>query len=247
MSRSFEARASGLIIGAVILAGLTAEALLGDYTYFGRAPEGPPSEFIWLAVPLCGVVGGFSGAFFSRILMSFPDALPLGAAEATKKHPAIFAALCGLGVALCGLGIDGGVYGTGYEQARAALYDPHSIPLAYAPLKLLATALSSVSGIPGGIFSPSLSIGAGIGASLSQLFHSTSPASIVLLGMVAYFTGVVRAPITGFVIVSEMSGNPRILVALMATAMIADGCARVVNREGVYHALSKRFVTPAAA
>jgi H+/Cl- antiporter ClcA len=64
--------------------------------------------------------------------------------------------------------------------------------------------------------------------------------------MVAYFTGVVRAPITAFVIVSEMTGDHGMLVALMAAALIADFCARTVNHEGVYHMLSKRFLgTPA--
>jgi H+/Cl- antiporter ClcA len=115
-------------------------------------------------------------------------------------------------------------------------------PPEYAPLKLL----SSISGVPGGIFSPSLSVGAGIGALIAPLFHTPATGSIVLLGMVAYFTGVVMAPTTGFVVVSEMSGSPRMLVALMATALIANACARMVNNEGVYHALSKRFVTPAA-
>ena len=63
----------------------------------------------------------------------------------------------------------------------------------------------------------------------------------MLPGTVAYFTGVVRAPITGFVIVPEMSGDHSMLVALMATALIADTCARFVNREGVYHQLARRF------
>jgi H+/Cl- antiporter ClcA len=60
--------------------------------------------------------------------------------------------------------------------------------------------------------------------------------------MVAYFTGVVRAPITGFVIVSEMSGDHGMLVPLMAAALIADGVARLIHREGVYHMLAKRFI-----
>ena len=115
------------------------------------------------------------------------------------------------------------------------------LPLDYAPLKFLATVLSSISGIPGGIFSPSLSIGAGIGADISRVFHGAAPGPIILLGMVAYFTGVVRAPITGFVIVSEMSGDHGMLVPLMATALIADLVARTINHEGVYHMLAKRF------
>lgn len=241
MSRSFEARASGLIIAAVILAGLVAEAILGNYTYFGFTSAALPIGTAWMAVPICGVAGGFSGALFSRILTAVPDALPGGAL--IRRHPVIFALACGLGVALCGLAGGGAVFGTGYQQARAVLHGAGQVPLAYAPLKLLATALSSVAGVPGGIFSPSLSVGAGIGADVARLFHHADPGPIVLLGMVAYFTGVVRAPITAFVIVSEMTGDHGMLVALMAAALIADFCARAVNREGIYHMLSRRYLS----
>jgi len=243
MSRSFEARASGLIIAAVILAGLVAESLLGNYTYFGFTSASLPIGTAWMAVPICGVVGGFSGALFSRILTAVPDALP--GRTLIRRYPVIFAALCGLGVALCGLLGGGAVFGTGYEQARAVLHGTGQVPLDYAPLKLLATALSSVAGVPGGIFSPSLSVGAGIGADVARFFHNADPGPIVLLGMVAYFTGVVRAPITAFVIVSEMTGDHGMLVALMAAALIADFCARAVNREGIYHMLSRRYLAGA--
>lgn len=242
MSRSFEARASGLIIAGVIFAGLVAQAILGDYTYFGFTSAALPIGTAWMAVPICGVIGGFSGALFSRILVAVPDALP--GRTLIRRHPVIFAALCGLGVALCGVIGGGQIFGTGYEEARAVLHHTHNVPLDYAPLKLLATALSSVAGVPGGIFSPSLSVGAGIGASIARFFHHAQPGPIVLLGMVAYFTGVVRAPITAFVIVSEMTGDHSMLVALMAAALIAEFCARTVNREGVYHMLSKRFLEP---
>lgn len=241
MSKSFEARASGLIVAAVILAGLVAEALVGNYTYFGFTTAALPLGTAWMAVPICGALGGFSGAAFARILVAAPDALPGGARF--RRHPVMFAGLCGLGVALCGLLSGGQVFGTGYQQAHAVLHHTGTVSLDYAPLKFLATALSSIAGVPGGIFSPSLSVGAGLGADVARFFHHADPGPIVLLGMVAYFTGVVRAPITAFVIVSEMTGDHSILVALMATALIADFCARAINREGVYHLLSKRFLT----
>ena len=113
MSRSFEVRASGLIIAGVILAGLVAQAILGDYTYFGFTSAALPIGTAWMAVPICGVIGGFSGAFFSRILVAVPDALPGRAL--IRRHPVIFAALCGLGVALCGLAGGGQIFGTGYR------------------------------------------------------------------------------------------------------------------------------------
>lgn len=244
MSRSFEAKTSGLIVGAVILAGLTAQVLLGDYTYFGFTGAELPISAAWLAVPLCGVIGGFAGALFSRCLVMIPDALPPRLGAWIWENPVSFAMLCGLGVSLCGLASDGTTFGTGYEQAREMLHEatPGNVPVGYAPLKLLATALSAISGIPGGIFSPSLSIGGAIGYDIALLFHQVTAGPIVLLGMVAYFTGVVRAPITGFVIVSEMSDNHGLLVALMATALIADACAQLINREGVYRQLSRRFL-----
>jgi H+/Cl- antiporter ClcA len=242
MSRSVEVRASGLIIGTVILAGLTAQTLLGDYTYFGTTNAALRIGTAWMAVPLCGVIGGLSGAIFARILVAVPDHLPSRPRQWIADHGVAFAMACGLGVALCGLASAGAVYGTGYEQARAVLHSTGSIAWYYPPLKFLATALSSVSGVPGGIFSPCLSIGGGIGAMVAMLFHHAAPGPIVLLGMVAFFTGVVRAPITGFVIVSEMSGDHSILVALMAAALIAEVSARFLNQQGVYHLLSRRFM-----
>ena len=242
MSRGFEIKTSGLIIGAVILAGLTAQAILGNYTYFGTTNAYLPIGTAWMAVPLCGVIGGFAGALFSRILVAVPGKLPTAMTHWIKTHPVLFAALCGLGVALSGLASGDMIYGTGYQHAKAVLHHTGMVPLEYAPLKLIATALSAVSGVPGGIFSPSLSIGAGIGADIARFFHHAEPGPIVLLGMVAYFTGVVRAPITGFVIVAEMTGEHSMLVALMATAVIANSCAGLINKDGVYHLLAKRFM-----
>ncbi|MEA1651789.1 chloride channel protein [Nitrospirillum sp. BR 11164] len=115
------------------------------------------------------------------------------------------------------------------------------LPL-FGPAKWLATALSSVSGIPGGIFSPSLAVGAGLGAELGHLLPGANAEVAVLVGMVAYFAGVVQAPITAFVIVLEMTGNHAMAVPIMAGSLIGCGAARVMGAEAVYHALSHGFL-----
>ena len=163
MSRSFEVRASGLVIGTIIAAGLTSLAFLGNYTYFGTSGAVMPFGIDWLAIPVCGVLGGLLGGLFSRLLIVFAFGFPGRVGDLIKKHPVIFAGVCGLLVAVCGVASGGTVYGTGYEQARAVLHDQQQVSLFYAPLKFLASVLSSISGIPGGIFAPSLSVGAGIG------------------------------------------------------------------------------------
>lgn len=242
MSRSFETRTSGLIIGTIIAAGVTSMAILGNYTYFGTTEAVLHHWRDWLAVPVCGVAGGLMGGLFARTLIAFGAGLPGRAGRWIKSRPILFAIGCGMAVALCGFLSGGAIHGTGYAEAKAALHAQEALPIAYAPLKMLATIFSSICGVPGGIFSPSLSVGAGVGSEIARLFPETPAGALVLLGMVSYFTGVVQAPITGFVIVSEMTDNHELLVPLMLAALIAQGTSRLICREGVYHALSKNFL-----
>ena len=242
ISRSFEARTSGLIIGAVILAGLTSLALMGDYTYFGSTAAMLGSFSDWLTVPICGVLGGLLGGLFSRTLIWAPRNIPGAIGQWVKAHPVGFAVLCGFGVAVCGYLSGNTIWGTGYAQARGLVHGSHVLGWSFTPLKFIASALSSVSGIPGGIFAPSLAVGAGLGADVARFFPSAPLGAVVLIGMVSYFAGVVQAPITSFVIVSEMVDNHQMLVPLMAAALIANASSKLVCREGVYHALAKRYL-----
>jgi H+/Cl- antiporter ClcA len=242
MSRAFETRTSSLIIAAVIAAGLTSIALMGNYTYFGSSPAALRNGLDWLAIPLCGVAGGLAGGLFSRILIIMARGLPNAVGRAIKRHRVVFALLCGFAVAICGLISGDTIYGTGYSQVKAALEDGATLPTDFGLLKFLATTFASISGIPGGIFAPSLAIGAGIGTNIASLFHGAPLAAIMLLGMVSYFAGVVQAPITAFVIVTEMTDNHAMVVPLMAAALIAHATSKLVCEEGVYHALAKGFV-----
>jgi H+/Cl- antiporter ClcA len=244
MSRAFETRTSSLIIGAVIAAGLTSLALMGNYTYFGTSAMGLRNGIDWLAVPLCGVVGGLAGGLFSRILIAVAQGFAGPIGRTIKLYPICFAATCGLAAAICGLASDGAVYGTGYSQVKAALEGGSQLPSSFSALKFLATTFSSISGMPGGIFSPSLAVGAGLGSDIASLFHGVSPAAIMLLGMVSYFSGVVQAPITAFVIVTEMTDNHAMVVPVMASALIAHASSRLICKEGIYHALAKGFIAP---
>jgi chloride channel protein, CIC family len=120
------------------------------------------------------------------------------------------------------------------------------LPLGFGVLKFLATTFASVSGMPGGIFSPSLAVGAGIGSNIASFLPGAPLAPIMLLGMVSYFAGVVQAPITAFVIVTEMTDNHAMVVPLMAAALIAHASSRLICKEGVYHALAKGFIERAS-
>jgi len=238
LGRSFEARSAGLIIGAVIAAGLTGLALLGDYSYFGSTGARLPFGEGWVSLVVCAFLCGLAGGLFIRLL----EGVGRGRiGRLVRARPILFAAGCGLLVAALGLWSDTSVHGTGYGQAKAIL-DGGPIDPCFGPLKFLATAVSAVSGIPGGVFSPSLAVGAGLAASLAWALPAVPMAPLSLIGMVAYLSGVVQAPITAFVIVLEMSDDHALVIPLMVAALIADGASKLVSREGLYQVLARRFL-----
>lgn len=238
MSRSFEQRTSGTILTAVVIAGVTAIAIQGPYTYFGVSDASLPLSSSWLAVLICGVLGGGLGGLFSRGLISSTRKL----APWHSKFPLRIALICGLGIAVIGIFSGGSTYGTGYDEARLLVTGEGELDPSYPFMKLLATFISYLSGIPGGIFAPSLATGAGIGAFFAQWFTAVPVEAIVLLGMVGYFTGVVQTPITAFVIVLEMTGNNGMLLPLMLTALIAQGTSKLICPEAIYEAMAVPFL-----
>ncbi len=248
LSRSFEERTSGTIFTAVIVAGVTSIALAGNYTYFGTTQAALSEPRMWLAVPVCGVLGGLSGGLFARAMLWLRRGLPgrLGAWQSTM--PIRFAFACGLLVALLGWLSSGMTFGTGYAEARELVQQEETAPNdGFAPLKALATLVSYVAGIPAGIFAPSLAVGAGLGGSLASWLEFAPGGAIVVLTMAAYFAGVVQAPLTSLVIVSEMTGNRSLTLPLMAVTLLGRGASALVCRQSLYRALAQAFMPAVGA
>jgi H+/Cl- antiporter ClcA len=155
----------------------------------------------------------------------------------------ILAGCCGLAIAVIGIASGGNTFGTGYQQAKSAV-EGQALPLLFFVEKLLAGFLSMISGIPGGIFAPSLSVGAGLGSTLGTLFGG-SIALAAILGMAGYFSGVVQAPMTAFVIILEMTGDHEAVIPIMAVSMIGYVTSRILSREPLYHGLSRVFIAAA--
>lgn len=246
MARSFDRRNSSMILIGVILAGMTAIYVHQDnYNYYGTSPVDIDFSWVWLGVVVCGVVGGLLGGSFSFVLINGARKLrPL-----VQRHYLLVAAVCGLIIALIGVLSDGHTFGTGYIEARQIVSCTGSdscvveTGLMYPVYKILATLASYLSGIPGGIFAPSLASGAGLGSNMATLFPPELASTIVILGMVGYFSGVVQTPITAFVIVMEMTDNQDLVLALMATSMIASGASKLICKKPIYYALAESFMT----
>ena len=238
MARFYEERATGMLLIAVIIAGIVALGFLGNYSYFGESSAHFDQLRDWVAVPMCGVVGGLLGGTFSYLLVRGMRHLRPYAG----KYGLLIAAACGLVIAILGLISHSASYGTGYEQARSVLMSGSDVGVGFPFYKMLATLASYFSGIPGGIFSPSLSAGAGLGADLAPLMPYAPVGTVVLLGMVGYFTGVVQTPLTASVIVMEMVNDQSMVFPIMAAAFIALGASKLICRTPIYWSLAEEFL-----
>jgi H+/Cl- antiporter ClcA len=245
LSHSFEGRTSGTVLTSVILGGIATVALVGNYTYFGVTAASFDFGAGWLAVLVCGLTGGLAGGLFSRLLIVAARGLPGWLGGFAQRRPVGFAVGCGLAMAGLGLLSHGATYGTGYPQARALVAGTAHLPAVFFAEKFAANVVSYVSGVPGGIFAPSLAVGAGLGRWLANLMPFAPPAAVVLLGMGAYFSGVVQAPITGTVIVMEMTDNQAMTIPLLAASLLALAASRLVCRRPLYGTLARRFILPA--
>jgi H+/Cl- antiporter ClcA len=240
LSKSFEERASGTTLTTVILSGVVAIALVGDYTYFGQPQVLANASSITPAVLLVAAVCGLGGGLFSLVTLVSTRRLPAAIGRLRTERPALFAALCGLLVAALGTLSGSLTYGTGYEEARSILENHAHLAWFYAPARALATLLSYLSGMPAGLLAPSLSVGAGFGQLLADHLGQSSVVPFAVLGMCGYLAGVTQAPLTSFVIVMEMTAQHGMVLPLMVTAAIATSISRLISRP-LYQTLADRY------
>ncbi|HEV6965302.1 chloride channel protein [Roseateles sp.] len=230
LSRRFEQRNSGLIIAAIVLAGLMAVSAFGNTTYFGviRVPSLAPGFIVpaVLVTLACGTLGGL----FSRLLHASLTDVGSPTGRWQSKHPVVFAGCCGLAIAVIGLVSHGATFGSGYEYTRNLLAGHIDLPLLYVTLRFIATWLAVWSGVPGGVFAPSLAIGAGIGTDVAVFTnHESSAPALIALGMAGFLAAVTQAPLTAFIIVMEMVDGHAMVLTLMAAALGASLVSRWIS------------------
>ncbi|MFZ1364449.1 MAG: chloride channel protein, partial [Brachymonas denitrificans] len=148
------------------------------------------------------------------------------------------AGVLGLIIAILGLATNGQTFGGGAESVRDLLAQEHEPSPLFVPFKFLATWLTAWSGVPGGIFAPSLAVGAGVGYDVAQ-YSDNMPlmAPLVAMGMAAFLAAVTQAPLTAFIIVMEMVDGGAMVLSLMAAAMVASMVSRSISRP-LYPALA---------
>jgi len=223
LARDFESRTNGIMITAVVFSGLTSLALAGDYLYFGQINvAGNLGGSFVLPVVLSAALCGLFGAAFNLALLRWRTWMPDWLIALRARRPLLYALAVGVVVAALGVGTHGETWGSGYDQARHLLTGGGALSEGYAITKWGAMVVSYMAGIPGGLFSPSLSIGAGLAQWVHAAFTWAPMAAVIALCMTGYLAAVTQSPITSFVIVMEMTNGTGMVIPMMATALVAS-------------------------
>jgi CIC family chloride channel protein len=236
------------ILGSVVLSAVSSVVVmrwfLGSEPLF-RIPAVElkrPSELI--AYCILGVIGGLASVAFASGIANLrlrSRALP---AWTQYFQPAVAGLLIGL-IAVMGYPQ---VMGAGYEYMDQAMHGQFTWQMLaiLAGLKIIATLVSFSSGTPGGMFAPTLFIGAMLGASVGGAEHvlfphlTVSPGTYALVGMGVLFAGFLRAPMTSVFMVLEVSGNYSIIVPVMVANTFAYFISRTLQPVAIFDALTRQ-------
>lgn len=239
LSRRPEQRNSGLIIAAIVLAGLMGVSMQGNESYFGIIRVDEFRADLWWPALLLAVTCGLAGGLFSRLMIRSQNGLENDHFSRWRRaRPVAFAAGCGLLIALIGVANQGITFGSGYAHSRAMLNGEGGIPVVYALFMFLSTWLTAWSGVPGGIFAPSLAIGGALGNDIALLTGNPQVPALIALGMTGFLAAATQAPLTAFIIVMEMVNGHAMVLSLMACALVASGVSRILSRP-LYGALAE--------
>ena len=230
------------ILLGVLAAGFIQVAIQGNNPHFsGFHGQALDNMLLWVLV--AGLVCGVAGGLFARMLYKGAAAYaPERWRGWMRRHPLMLAAVIGVLLAALGTLYQGQTFGTGYDEASGALRRMYDAPFGVAVAKWVATVLSYWAGIPGGIFTPSLTIGAMVGehiAAIAQL--ETGVNVLVLICMAAFLAGATQSPITASVVMMEMTGGQNLLFWMLVAAIFASQVSRQFSPRPFYHAAGMRF------
>ena len=229
------------IFSAVIIAGLTAQGLLGSYLYLGYPNVNNPNTFIFAGIILVALLTGLGGSCMCAIMLRLFD----WKKRFSLRQQYMYVVVCALLMAAMALFINGNVLWSGKEVMNRLLFDADKQQSWYLPLlRIIGPILSFTTGASGGIFAPALSAGASIGALVSQWFHLSSVNTnlLILSGMVGFLTGVTRSPFTCAILVLEMTDRHSVIFYLMLAAMVANLVSILVDKHSFYDHLKHQYL-----
>ena len=235
------------VLGAIVLAAVSSAVtmrwFLGAESLFRIPAVPPPRPAEFLAYAVLGVAGGITSLIFTKWIA---HARPKIQALPRWTHY-LLPSLAGLIVGVIGIWFPQ-VLGAGYSVIDQALHGEFTwrLLMVLAGMKLLGTGISFLSGTPGGMFAPTLFIGAMLGGGVGAIEHhffpsiTTSVGMFALVGMGTLFGGFLRVPITSVFMVIEVSGSYSAALPVMVSSLIAYLIARRFQETALFDMLTRQ-------
>jgi CIC family chloride channel protein len=232
----FSIHAFSPVILSSVIATVISRAFLGNYPAFTVPRYDLVS--IW-EIPMYISLGLFAGVFsalFIKVLYKSEDIFEVWGINNYFKP-----AIGGLVIGIIGIFYPQ-IFGVGYEAITSALHEGMILWVLFVLIfmKIIATSLTLGSGGSGGIFAPSLFIGAMLGGFFGNLVHlafpqvTATPGAYALVGMSAVVAGTTHAPITAMLIIFEMTGDYRIILPVMLASVLSTLLSHKLSRESIY-------------
>lgn len=220
--------------------------VLGDHPDFLVEPIDPPA-FAWIPLfVVFGLLAGVLGAAYNGLVLWFLDHVGALRRISGVAKAAIIGAIIGLAMVVYPLGVGGGDPLTQQILGGAQFVLP--VVFGLLMVRVIAGPLSYSAAVPGGLFAPLLAVGAlwgllfvGVGDLLWPGDISALAIPMALVGMAAFFAATVRAPVTGMVLVVEMTATTAVLVPIMAATAAAVLAAYLVRSAPIYDSLRERM------
>jgi H+/Cl- antiporter ClcA len=227
---------------AVIIAGLTAQALLGPYLYLGYPDVSHLSHSIFFGVVLVAIPAGLLGSLMAKWIMAI---FRWKKSFKFKRQHVFYIIGCALLIAGLAYFVNERVLGSGKELMTTALFTSDKYTPWYMPIiRIIGPIFSFTTGAAGGVFAPALSAGASLGSLISGWLHLTAENTniMVLAGMVGFLTGVTRTPFTSAILVLEMTDRHNVIFHLLLAGMVASIVSMIVDRHSFYDHLKAQYV-----
>jgi len=239
----FHATYFGAVVISAVTANVVAQAFEGSVRAFVIPEYVLVSPWELLFYILLGLVAAALGAAFTRLLYASEDLFDKLPFPPEYFKPILGGLILGV-IGLVSFKVDGfpRVFGVGYDSIGDALFGKLALQVTFGlfVLKFLATVVTLGSGGSGGIFAPSLFMGAMLGEAFGQIVNmlfpsiTAPPGAYALVGMSVFFSSTAHAPMTAVLILFEMTGDYLIILPLMLTTVIGTLVSRIISQESIY-------------
>jgi CIC family chloride channel protein len=235
--RDFTAESFGMVVLSSVTASVVGRAAFGNQAFLQLPAFAVEHGSQYLLFAVLGVLAGMIGVAFTRVLYWIEDACDWAWRGPEWLRPAVGGLLLG-GLLL----VLPQMYGVGYPVLERAVGGGYLIGMLLVLLvgKMVATSLTIGIGGSGGVFAPSLFLGAMFGVAYGDVVGQIAPGQVGvlgaygLIGMGAVFAGATRAPITGVIIIFELTGEYSLILPLMTAIVLATLVSRVLSRDTIY-------------